>query len=205
MEIIIIICLLLAVVLLLKDKLATHKPVRQQNNLSNLPDIMGRPKSVEGHSVPKGTDKGQTSEPDTKPDNFDSETSEKDFEGQIPQEELEDVLGSVPVWEEEDEWNEYGNEYGDNGFATGVTFEELSTVGVVLRQNTPEPALQEKAVDIVQRLQGTELFSLLENSMEGASKKIAALLDKGLSSRTDSGSSNLRNDDLAGFDIGEFV
>ena len=67
------------------------------------------------------------------------------------------------------------------------------------------PALQQKAVDIVQRLQGTELFSLLENSMGGASRKIAELLDKSLSAGTDFSSPDLRKSDLEDFDIGEFV
>jgi hypothetical protein len=75
----------------------------------------------------------------------------------------------------------------------------------LLQQDVLEPALQKKAANIVQRIQGTELFSLLENSMEGASQKIAALLDKSLSAGTDFSSSDLRNSSLEGFDIGEFV
>ncbi len=57
----------------------------------------------------------------------------------------------------------------------------------------------------VQKVQGTELFSLLKNSIEGASRKIAGLLDSTLSSETEAGSSFLRNNDLRDFDIGEFV
>jgi len=78
-------------------------------------------------------------------------------------------------------------------------------VGALLQQEVLEPALQQKAVDIVQRIQGTELFSLLENSMEGASRKIAVLLDRSLPTGMDSGSSDLRKNDLSDFDIGEFV
>jgi hypothetical protein len=58
---------------------------------------------------------------------------------------------------------------------------------------------------IVQKLQGTELFSLLENSIEGASRKIAELLDSTLLSETEDSSSTLRKNDLSDFDIGEFV
>ena len=68
-----------------------------------------------------------------------------------------------------------------------------------------EQAQKETAIAIVQRLQGTELFSLLENSIEGASRKIAELLDSTLLSETEAGSSKLRKNDLEGFDIGEFV
>jgi hypothetical protein len=42
-------------------------------------------------------------------------------------------------------------------------------VGVLLQKEKLEPAQKETAIDIVQRLQGTELFALLESSMEGAS------------------------------------
>jgi hypothetical protein len=52
---------------------------------------------------------------------------------------------------------------------------------------------------------GTELFSLLENSIESASHKIVELLDGSLSSETDAGSSTLRKNDFEDFDIGEFV
>jgi hypothetical protein len=68
-----------------------------------------------------------------------------------------------------------------------------------------EQAQKETAVAIVQKLQGTELFSLLENSIEGASRKIAELLDSTLSSESDDSSSTLRKSDLGDFDIGEFV
>ena len=84
-------------------------------------------------------------------------------------------------------------------------FDKLTTVGAWLEQDMLEPAQQQKAVDIVQRLQGTELLSLLENSMDGASRKIAELLDKSLSAETDFSSPDLRKSDLEGFDIGEFV
>ena len=57
----------------------------------------------------------------------------------------------------------------------------------------------------VQKVQGTELFSLLENSIEDASRKIAKLVDSTLSSETQAGSSFLRNNDLRDFDIGAFV
>ena len=210
MEIIIVICLLIVIVLLLKDKVVIHKPVRrqekQENKTSDLPDIMGLPKPVERHAVPTNAAKRQIDKSENIPDNFEAETKETGFAREIPQEELDEVFGSVPDYEdEEEEWKEQGLPNSDNGFATGVTFDELSTVGALLQQDVLEPALQQKSVNIVQRIQGTELFSLLENSMEEASRKIAALLDKSLPAGTDFSSSSLRNRDLDGFDTGEFV
>lgn len=63
----------------------------------------------------------------------------------------------------------------------------------------------EETAAIVQKIQGTELFSLLENSIENASQHIARLLDNSLYPETEAGSSNLRNNSLDDFDIGEFV
>ena len=139
-------------------------------------------------------------------DNFDIEIDEVDVDIQIPQEELDEVFGNMPDFEEEEEeWNRYGISGGDYGFAQGVTFEELSSVGMLLQKDKLEPSQKETAVAIVQKIQGTELFSLLENSIESASRKIAELLDSSLSSDSDVGSSTLRKNDLEDFDIGEFV
>ena len=211
MEIVIVICLLIVIVLLLQDKIVIHKRSKQeppQKKVNpNLPDIMGQPKPVERLSVPNTANESQIAEQEINPDNLDIEYDENENVGiQIPQEELDEVFRNMPdLEEEEEEWNRYGISGGDNGFAQGVTFEELSSVGVLLQKEELEPAQKETAVDIVQRLQGTELFSLLENSIEGASRKIAELLDSTLSSETEAGSSTLRKNDLNDFDIGEFV
>lgn len=212
METLIVICLIIIIVLLLKDKVVIHKPMRKQEKKENgkydLPEIMGQPKPVVRHVVPTSASERQKNKSEVIPDNFEEETEEKGFEREIPQEELDEVFGSEPDFdfrEEEEEWSEDGYPNSDNGFATGVTFSELSIVGALLQQDVLEPTSQQQAVDIVQRIQGTELFSLLENSMEGASRKIAALLDKRLPTGTDFSSSDLRNKDFEGFDIGEFV
>ncbi|MDV4116265.1 conjugal transfer protein TraD [Elizabethkingia anophelis] len=212
MEIVIVICLLIVIVLLAKDKIIIKKVVRgkpgQPAANPDLPEIMGKPKPVERHRVPTAATKRQKEKQEDIPGNFETETHETGFAREIPQEELDEVFGSEPVSDfesEDEEWEEQGLPNSDNGFATGVTYEELTTVGALLQQDVLEPAFQQKAVDIVQRIQGTELFSLLENSIEGASRKIAELLDKSLPAGTDFGSSNLRNKDLEGFDIGEFV
>ena len=212
METLIVICLIIVIILLLKDKVVINKTVRRETKPEkqrpDLPDIMGLPKPVERHSLPMSATKSQSGERDRIADNFDAETYGRGLGLEKPQIEGEpdEVFGSMSDFEnEEDDWDEYGFDDGDNEFATGVTFDELTTVGAWLEQDTLEPALQKKAVDIVQRLQGTELLSLLENSMDGASRKVAELLDKSLSAGTDFSSPNLRKSDLEDFDIGEFV
>ena len=211
MEIVIVICLLIVIVLLLQDKIVIHKRSKQeppQKKVNpNLPDIMGQPKPVERLSVPNTANERQIEEPEINPANLDIEYDENEnVSAQIPQEELDEVFSNMPdLEEEEEEWNRYGISGGDDGFAQGVTFEELSSVGVLLQKEELEPAQKETAIAIVQKIQGTELFSLLENSMEDASRRIAELLDSTLSSETEDSSSTLRKNDLSDFDIGEFV
>ena len=210
METVIVICLLIVIGLLLEDKIVIRKgeeqkPIQEKTN-PNLPDIMGQPKPMRSLSVPISATERQNKNQEQETDNFDIEIDEEDVDMQIPQEELDEVFGNMPdLEEEEEEWNRYGISSGDNGFAQGVTFEELSSVGMLLQKEILELSQKETAVAIVQKIQGTELFTLLDNSMESASRKIAELLDGSLFSEADTGSSTLRKNDLENFDIGEFV
>ena len=211
MEIVIVICLLIVIALLVQDKIvikksSERKPIQEKNN-PKLPDIMGQPRLKRSLSVPNNAAESQVEELELNPDNFDIEYDENENVGiQIPQEELDEVFSNMPDFgEEEEEWNRYELSDGDNGFAQGVTFEELNFVGILLQKEKLEQSQKETAIAIVQKIQGTELFSLLENSMEGASRKIAELLDSTLSSETEAGSSTLRKNDLGDFDIREFV
>lgn len=211
MEILIVTCLLIVIALLLQDKIVIKKRSVKKTTLEkvnpNLPDIMGQPKPVIRLSPPNSANERQIQEPDINPANLDIEYDENEDVGiQVPQEELDEVFSNMPDFdEEEEEWNRYGTSGGDDGFAQGVTFEELSSVGALLQKEKLETIQKETAVAIVQKLQGTELFSLLENSIEGASRKIAELLDNTLSTETEAGSSTLRKKDVSDFDIGEFV
>lgn len=207
METVIIICLLIVIALLLQDKIviqwkSKQKPTQQKVN-SNLPDIMGQPKPVRSQSVPNSATKRQIAEPEVNPDNLDIEYDENEIVGiQIPKKKLDEVFSNEPdLAEEEEDLNRLRASDNNDGFAQGVTFEELNNVGILLQKETLEPPQKETAIDIVQRLQGTELLTLLESSMDDASRKIAELLDSSLIT----GSSVLQNDDLEDFDIGEFV
>lgn len=210
METVIVICLVIVIALLLEDKIVIRKgeeqkPTQEKTN-PKLLNIMGQPKSMRRLSVSKSATESQIKEQEQETNNFDIEIDEEDVNMQIPQEELDEVFGNMPdLEEEEEEWNRYGISGGNDGFAQGVTFEELSSVGMLLQKEKLEPSQKETAVAIVQKIQGTELFTLLENSMESASRKIAELLDGSFSYETSSGSSILRINDLENFDIGEFV
>jgi len=211
MEIVIVICLLIVIALLLQDKIvikkrSEQKPIQEKVN-PHLPDIMGQPKPVKSHSMPNTANESQIAEAEINPDNLDIEYDENENVSiQIPQGELDEVFSSKPdLREEEEEWNRYGISGGDNGLAQGVTYDELTSVGALLQKENLEQSQKETAIALVQKLQGTELFSLLESSIEGASRKIAELLDSTLTTETEPGSSTLRKNDLSDFDIGEFV
>jgi len=211
METVIVICLLIVIALLLQDKIVIKKRSEQKQKQEkvnpNRPNIMGQPKPVRSLSVPNSANESQIMEQEINPDNLDIEYDENENVGiQVPQEELDEVFSNIPDWEEEEEeWNRYGISSGDNSLAQGVTYDELSSIGALLQKENLEQSQKETAVAIVQRLQGTELFSLLENSIEGASRKISELLDSTLSSEAEASSSTLRKSDLGDFDIGEFV
>ena len=171
MEIVIVICLLIIIALLVQDKIvikksSERKPIQEKSN-PKLPDIMGQPRPRKSLSMPNNATESQVEELEINPDTFDIEYDENENVGiQIPQEELDEVFSNMPDFEEEEEeWNRYVLSDGDNGFAQGVTFEELSSVGELLQKDKCEPTQKETAVAIVQKTQGTELFSLLENSI----------------------------------------
>jgi hypothetical protein len=90
--------------------------------------------------VPNTANESQIEEPEINPDNLDIEYDENENVSiQIPQEELDEVFSNIPdLEEEEEEWNRYGIPGGDDGFAQGVTFEELSSVGVLLQKEKLE-------------------------------------------------------------------
>ena len=210
MENVIIICLVIIIFLLLHDKTNFPKKgihqTEKKDEPEHFPDIMGKPKPYKRQSVPKKADEYAINESTDKTANFEVEVSKKEVDVQIPQEELEEIFSEIPdLEEEEEEWNRYGVSDVENGLAQGVTFEELGTVGMLLQKEKLEPSQKETAVAIVQKIDGTELFNLLESSMEGASQKIAELLDSSLPSKMKPGSSTLRKKDIEGFDIGEFL
>lgn len=212
METIIVICLLIVITLLLQDKIVIKKRPEQKKTVkekvnTNLPDVMGQPKPVKSQFMPKASNESQITEQEINRANLDIEYDDNETVNvQIPQEELDEVFSNIPDFEEEEEeWNRYGISGSDDSLAQGVTFDELSTVGGFLQKDDLEESQKETAVALVQKLHGTDLFSLLENSIEGASQKITKLLDITLSSETEASSSTFQKNDLEDFDIEKFL
>lgn len=204
MEILILICLMVVIALLIYDKLSLQRTQssKDEENSLNLPNIMGKPNP----SMPNSAIKSQVKKETINPHNLDIEFDENEIiPHQNSKEELDEDLSDVPDFEEEEEeWKRYGMSSDNNGFAQGVTFEELSQVEKFLEKNEQELSKLETTTTIIQKLNGTELFSLLENSIENASINIAKLLDSSISSESESNSSIL-NKNIDDFDIGEFV
>ncbi|MDV3950345.1 conjugal transfer protein TraD [Elizabethkingia anophelis] len=214
METVIVTCLLILIALKLHDKMVSKKieksPPDPERVNPNLPDIMGQPKLFKSHRKPKTAIESQ--QPIQQPNliNFDKEYDANEFIAiQIPQEEPEEVFDNMSDFnfneEEEEEWKRQDLTSIESSFSHGVTYDELRNVSTWLQEEKLEKGQLQTATAIVQKIQGTELFNLLENSVEGASRKIAELLDKTLSSETETGSSIVRKNDLEDFDIGEFV
>lgn len=210
METVIVICLVIIIVLLLHDKVSIGRrkehTVTHEKPDCHLPDIMGKAKPLRSYSMPKSSMEFQYKNREEVTDNFAVEIAQEVVNVQTLHEEPKDVFRNLPDLEqEEEEWNSNGIYGGDDGFAQGVTFEELSSVGMLLQKNNLEPSQKQIAIALVQKIQGTELFNLLENSMESASRKIADLLDGSLSSENGTVSTILLKNEWNDFDIGDFV
>jgi hypothetical protein len=214
METLIIICLLTIILLLLHDKIIqkrshSYKTEKQANNKKQ-PNIMGEAKTSL-HSVTMTSSERQENELGFNPSTLDIEYDISENVSLLnPQEEPEYGFNSEPNFieeeeEEEEEWKKYRIIGEDNSFAQGVTFEELSTVEMFVKQNSFTASQKETAAAIVQKTYGTELYTLLENSMENDSHKIALLLDNSFNNEGISGSSDMRKSDLNDFEIGKFT
>lgn len=203
MEILILIFLLIILILLLKDKVMINRVVRNQvkkHEFNDPKDIMGKSKAIERPTVPNEDTKSQTTEAIDKGNNFGTGTKTKDSEHASPVENsAEDSEEDVDFEEEEEEFKKRGLSTERRGYAKGVTFEELAT----LRQsrNRLDPASRRRAVVLVNKIQGTELFHLFESSLTGASRRIADHLNRDLPEEPES--RNTWNSD--DFDIGKFV
>lgn len=209
MEQLIIIGLLLVIILLLWDKKFTNqnqypKEKSAETHL-NVPSIMGKTKIEERMLQPSNANQSQNESIVPKINNFDSEIKEEVFKNTDSRNEIDEILVKNDDWEDEEEdWKYQDDSKNDNGFATGVTFQELSTAGHLLQQDILEPHLKQQAIDIIQRIEGTKLFDLLENSLNDASQRVAFLISQSILN-DDQVNSFKHRDNLTEFDINEFI
>ncbi|REC79487.1 conjugal transfer protein TraD [Chryseobacterium elymi] len=204
MEVLILTCLLTIIILLLKDKLVINKITRNPvvAPKKDPKDIMGKSRYVNGHSAPTASTESQINDGNDKEDNFEMNTEGKGLEHPVPEKNSEEYSEEdIDYEEEEEEFKTVVDPNEVRGYAKGVSFQELNDAGQVLRNNDPDPVSIKKAVAVVRKIEGTDLFYLLENAMEGSSRKIADLLNKNLPDEVEPKTSENGDD----FDIGDFI
>ncbi|SIT15728.1 hypothetical protein [Chryseobacterium gambrini] len=200
-QIVILFCLFTIIVLLAIDKVKIVKSVETPEPKavsSQLPDVMGKTHKDADHSLREERISGR---PLIKPKNNEFDQPNKVLENPLkPQLESELPIDTI----EDEEWLEDEFPPYDERFSQGVSLEELLTVGKLLQQNDLGSEQQNKVIDVMQKIQGTDLYNVLENTIEGASQRVAILLDKTLDSKNlnDLAPSEGNLDD---FDIGNFL
>lgn len=203
MEIIIIICLLLIIIFLLLEKKQILNVDKYESKVKYT-NILGSAKNIKRQSLPINENQSHSENFADSLHTFTSETTKEAFDEIDVKKDLTEIFVESNNWQEEEEEFSFQNDSNwESGFATGVTFQELDTAEQLLHQELLEPVFQQQAVEIIQKIQGTELFTLLENSLATASSKIALLLQK---SEIENELHSLpKNEGAEGFDIGEFV
>lgn len=93
----------------------------------------------------------------------------------------------------------------DERFGQAVSLNELTKVGNLLQRDMLNVAEEKETTDIIQRLEGTEFLTIMQQSIDGASQKIAKLLEISHSASNHGRSVVVENDTLDNFDIGDFI
>ena len=155
---------------------ATRQTIRDDTS-TKLPDIMGRPDPEISNRLPSPAKSDIAIKASDCSVTFDPVTEVKSS-GAI-QEEPGAIVNVIPDWREveEEELERYVTFGIEEGLATGVTFDELATVGSLLERETLQASDKNIAAGILSKIDGTELLSLLESNTGDTSKKIAMLLD----------------------------
>lgn len=204
MEVLILTFLLVIIILLVKEKVVINniKVTPKTPKSQNPNDIMGESKLIERQQTPNLEIESQKKESESKESNFETRTKGKGFKDPIPEQNSSDLPKeeNIDFEAEEEEFKKMGVS-GHRGYAKGVSFQELYSARKLFQKSNLEPALHRKAVVLAHKIQDTDLFSLLENSIDGSSRKIADLLNKNLPVESDTKSSG--NSD--NFDIGDFI
>lgn len=207
METIIVICLITIIVLLLQDKVVIHR--QKSTESESLPDkktdndIMGKPKPVGRSEQSIDSPKDTIKENDPEVSKMGTVTYEQENDMPFPEEMPPDIRDELP--DPPEQWDSFEYPEVHEDFSTAVTYDEINTVARVLKQpGLPDDSAQQETVKVVEKIKDTELFALLEDGIEGASVKIAQLLDRNLPS-TKTSSVRKNKNELDNFDIGEFV
>lgn len=192
METIIISSLIVALVILLcivitRSKNFARTKETESSHSTELPSIIGPPKIEMNRYQPEYKNKSHNEADGISKLGHVNEA----VYPENPKQKTENSLADIPNWEEEEEELQVsGSSQSDGGFATGVTFDELASVGRLFEREELQPSEKELAIGMISKIDGTDLLSLLESKVGDASKKIAMLLDVELTRQVETGSSS---------------
>lgn len=197
---VILFCLIVVIILLLVDKVRFMKPQRKiSRKVEQIaePDVIGKVTIPEKEKTPvwlanrkKLIEQMLTNKTDQGNEDPTRNDREKEDASSFNYEEL-DETDNIPV--------------DDDQFGQAVSLNELSKVGDLLKQDNLDAAQEKETSYILHKMEGTEFLATMQQSIDGASQKIARLLDKSLSEKHNVIPKENQNNALDNFDIGDFI
>lgn len=197
-QIVILSCLLLVIILLSVDKvkiIRTQTKVVAQKEI-RLPDVVGKVNSPVKEKTPAWLAKRKKLVEKMVANNVMQENTDS------TKNDHKEEHNSVT---DRKEFDEDDVPPDDDRFGQAVSLNELTKVGNLLQQDNLDSAQEKEATDIIQKIEGTELFAMMQQSIEGASQKIARLLDKSLLEKDNVVQKENQSNEFDNFDIGDFI
>ncbi|MGE6397081.1 hypothetical protein [Chryseobacterium scophthalmum] len=200
MQIVILFCLIVVIILLLVDKIKFIKPERKifrKVEQEVEPDVIGKVRIPEKENAPvwlanrkklieQILEKKADQENNDSTRNDQVEESDSNFNNEEP-----DDTDYIPP--------------DDDRFGQAASLNELTKVGNLLQQDNLDAAQEKETSDIIQKIEGTEFLAMMQQSIDGASQKIARLLDKSLFEKHNVIPKENQDNALDNFDIGDFI
>lgn len=200
MQIVILFCLIVVIILLLVDKVRFMKPQRKiyrKVEQEAEPHVIGRVAIPEKEKAPvwlANRKKLIEQMLVNKVDEGNNDSIENDQE--------EESASKFNI-EDSDDSDDIPPD--DDRFGQAVSLNELTKVGNLLQKDSLDAAQVEETTNIIQKIEGTEFLAMMQLSIDGASQKIARLLDKSLSEKHVFIPKEDQNTALDNFDIGDFI
>lgn len=196
---VILICLIVVIVLLSVEKVKIIRPQKKSGEVKDhaAPDVMGKvlnPANDKTLAWLANRKKLVAQMAAKKAGEADNDSSKDDQQDQ-------DDAGSVM----EQLADEEHIPPDDDRFGQAVSINELTKVGNLLQQENLDMSQEKETAELIQKIEGTEFFMLMQQSIEGASQKIAKLLDQSVSEKTPIIPKENQNSDFDNFDIGDFI
>lgn len=196
----ILVCLIVVILLLAVEKVKFIRPERKKYHevkKDNIPDVIGKVITPVKEKTPVWlANRKKLIE------QMIANKEDKVNNDSIENEQQEEKIINTNINELDEEDNVPPD---DDRFVQAVSVNELTKVGNLLQQDTLNTAQEKETTEIIQKIEGTEFFAMMQQSIEGASQKIARLLDKSLSEKNNVIPKENQNKSFDNFDIGDFV